>query len=126
MKVTLPITIAIILLHNAQAFLTVQKIDRPVAFGTSSGTTVSQASQNGNNNVVNGEQPGRTPPTFLASHVGSTQQMHPFAVAHELEFTPWHDNREVDFDGSVDLSYPTIIMACALSMALGFGLGYGT
>ena len=112
-----PLLLSLLLLQEATAFLTVQKRDRHVAFGTHSTAAAPNQPASSNNHQHDLHHPRHVPKFMAASHAG----VNPLAMAQEQGFTPW-----IDADDSVDLSYSTIIMACALSMALGFGLGYGT
>jgi hypothetical protein len=125
MRASVPLlATSLLLFQTTSAFLTVQKRDRPVALGTSTNTASASVPNNNNPKPLQqgGDYTRSLPPTFIASH-GGNGRANPFAVAYEQDYTLWHDAAA---DDEVDLSYPTIIMACALSMALGFGLGYGT
>ena len=114
---------SLLLLQGAQAFLTVQKRERSVtAFGTHSAAAPNSAAATSPTKPSSNDRYHQTRhvPTFMASHAAGS--VNPLVMAQEQGFTPWV---EAD-DSTVDVSYSTIIMACALSMALGFGLGYGT
>jgi hypothetical protein len=118
------LAITLCLAHRTDAFLTVQKRDRPVAFGNNAAVPNGQTPAHNNNKPLSNDHPTRASTTFLAAHGISSANINvnPFALANDPEFTPWLDEE----DDSVDLSYSTILMACAFTMALGFGLGYGT
>ncbi|GKY97005.1 hypothetical protein MPSEU_000659300 [Mayamaea pseudoterrestris] len=120
------VAISLLLVQTTTAFLTVQKRDRPNAFATNGAAAASSTVPNANNNHKSpGERSHKQPSFLAASHAGG--HANPFAVAYDYQdFTPWQQDATDDDSMDVDLSYSTILMACALSMALGFGLGYGT
>jgi hypothetical protein len=115
--IILPITL-VLLLQGSSAFTAVQKRDRPaaVAFGPTNNNAASSsppATHPQQHRYINNSPFGLWP---LSSSTSSS------AVAQE-EFSYWGDDAD---DNAVDLSFATIVLACTLSVALGFGLGYGT
>jgi len=89
-----------------------------------SATTYSDnAKHNGNNNPTTAPF-GMYTASKVATAVSSTSQTSKASVSSSSSIAHYYDDHEDD--EAIIYGYGTIVLSCALSIALGFSLGYGT